>query len=92
MAFRSSVEAFANLMDERLRLHDHDYGPEGWLNGQPELYVAKAAARLERLAEAVERLRSAEGLPAAERRARVRAVHELAADVANYAMMVRENA
>jgi len=73
LKLRSAVKKFAELMETKLRAHDHDYGPSGWTDADPVYLLKRISQELEELAAAM---------------IHQRGVKKECADIANFAMMI----
>lgn len=80
MKLRAPLQSFANLMEMKLAKHDEDRGPTDWRNSTQASLVRRLREELAELETAL--------IDGAE----VSRVREEAADVANFAMMIADNA
>ena len=76
---RSDVRWFAELMELKLRKHDHDWGPTGWKDGNPYELLNRINEEMANVRNAVfDRHKTSEDI-----------ISKLA-DIANYCMMTAD--
>lgn len=81
--WRPEVEAFADLMEARLRTHDGDRGPRGWMQTDMFWLHKRLTGEADELYEALEMARHDGDVQDYREE-----IASEAADVANFAMMI----